>query len=50
MKLEFKDCPESIDQSKLFGFKSWQEHETGEKTGPRVGVIESLGGYDKLPE
>lgn len=26
MKLEFKDCPESIDQSKLFGFKSWQEH------------------------
>ena len=26
MKLEFRKCPETIDESRLFGFKSWQEH------------------------
>ena len=26
MKQEFTSCPESIDEGRLFGFKSWQEH------------------------
>ena len=26
MKLEFKECPEAVDQARLFGFKGWQEY------------------------
>lgn len=100
MKREFSTCPGCIDQSKLFGFASWQEHitaipaplvavtawksngkanvamqswcafhgdhalfagvdkrshmykcarETGERSPVEVGIISTLGGYDKLP-
>ncbi|MCI9224352.1 MAG: hypothetical protein HFE91_02650 [Acutalibacter sp.] len=65
MKQDFKECPGTIDEGRLFGFKSWQEHvaagllynirsrsdiETGAKTGPEAGVITSLGPYENLPE
>lgn len=26
MKQDFKECPDTIDEGRLFGFKSWQEH------------------------
>ena len=29
MKRYFTSCPESIDEGRLFGFKSWQEHVAG---------------------
>ena len=29
MKRDFTSCPESIDEGRLFGFKSWQEHVAG---------------------
>lgn len=85
MKLEFEECPEAVDRTRLFGFKGWQEYVaavpsplaavtgykangkanvtmqswcalhgdrvlfmSGERLGPEAGVIESLGGYDKL--
>ncbi len=40
MKQDFKECPGSIDESKLFGFKSWQEHVAGV-----VSPLAAVSGY-----